>query len=470
MKFNGFTTDAHVHDPAVRKGPDGRYYLFGTHMTSAVSDDLRHFTMLTKENVSPSNTLFRGLFETEAFDFCGKFDGKVHAVWAPDVMWFPERKRWLMYFCTSGSYVRSSICLASSENITGPYHFEKVLLSSGFTAETGADKRFYELMGSDASVQPYLRKNGSYNNFSWPNCIDPNLTYDRDGRLWMVYGSWSGGIFLLEIDRKTGDIIHPEPDEKHGVDRYFGRHLLGGGHKSHEGPYLVYDSVSDWYYLFVSFGWLANTGGYQVRLFRSRNVDGPYTDMNGKGFGRVPDHSGYGLKLIGNHELPGLERGCMAPGHNSVLQDDDGSLYMVCHQRFEGCGDWHEPRVRQLYRTADGWLTLSPYQMPGHAEPVTELTADAAEGTWDLLCHGLDISGEIHRPAAVICTAAGELTGEDGGRGRLICAENGWTGLEWQGRSYNGACFQAENESGERVLCVSAVGGNESIWMVKRNG
>jgi hypothetical protein len=29
-----------VHDPSVFKGPDGRYYLFGTHITAASSDDL----------------------------------------------------------------------------------------------------------------------------------------------------------------------------------------------------------------------------------------------------------------------------------------------------------------------------------------------------------------------------------------------------------------------------------------------
>ncbi len=32
--------------------------------------------------------------------------------------------------------------------------------------------------------------------------------------MWMVYGSWSGGIFLLEIDEKTGLVIHPKEDEK----------------------------------------------------------------------------------------------------------------------------------------------------------------------------------------------------------------------------------------------------------------
>ena len=38
--------------------------------------------------------------------------------------------------------------------------------------------------------------------------------YDKDGRMWMVYGSWSGGIFLIEIDEETGYPIYPEADEE----------------------------------------------------------------------------------------------------------------------------------------------------------------------------------------------------------------------------------------------------------------
>ena len=92
--------------------------------------------------------------------------------------------------------------------------------------------------------------------------------------MWMVYGSWSGGIFLLEIDEKTGLVIHPKEDEKNGVDPYFGKRLLGGGHKSIEGPYILYDEESGYYYLFVSYGSLTREGGYQMRVFRSKTVDG----------------------------------------------------------------------------------------------------------------------------------------------------------------------------------------------------
>jgi len=60
------------------------------------------------------------------------------------------------------------------------------------------------------------------------------------------------------------------------------KRLLGGGHKSIEGPYILYDEATDYYYLYVSYGTLTSSGGYQVRVFRSKTVDGDYVDMNGE--------------------------------------------------------------------------------------------------------------------------------------------------------------------------------------------
>ena len=72
--------------------------------------------------------------------------------------------------------------------------------------------------------------------------------------MWMVYGSWSGGIFLLEIDEKTGLVIHPKEDEKTAWIRILENACFDGGHKSIEGPYILYDEESGYYYLFVSYG------------------------------------------------------------------------------------------------------------------------------------------------------------------------------------------------------------------------
>ena len=110
IKKGGFHTRASVHDPSIFADQDGSYYIFGTHMTAAVSEDLRYWDSFA-ENVNAENPLFCNLFEGEkrAFSFCGKFGGREYAVWAPDVSYNPVMGKYVMYFCTSGSYVKSSI-------------------------------------------------------------------------------------------------------------------------------------------------------------------------------------------------------------------------------------------------------------------------------------------------------------------------------------------------------------------------
>ena len=33
-----------------------------------------------------------------------------------------------------------------------------------------------------------------------PNVVDPQTFFEPTGKLWMIYGSYSGGIFILEMD------------------------------------------------------------------------------------------------------------------------------------------------------------------------------------------------------------------------------------------------------------------------------
>ncbi len=66
----------------------------------------------------------------------------------------------------------------------------------------------------------------SYDARIMPNTIDPDVFYDKRGKLWMVYGSYSGGIFILEMDETTGK---PRPGQG------YGKHLAGGDHAQIEG-------------------------------------------------------------------------------------------------------------------------------------------------------------------------------------------------------------------------------------------
>ena len=242
-----------VHDPSIVKD-NGKYYIFGSHMEAAVSEDLQSFQSFAS-GVNAMNPLFDNLFtgELEAFEFTGMHVDGGYAVWAPDVIYNPVMEKWVMYFSTSHDYRTSNICMATADSIEGPYSYQETLIYSGYNLVNAEETNFYEIMGSEAKATDYMAA-GSYNNLNYPNCIDPTIFCDEEGKMWMVYGSWSGGIWLLELDESTGFPIHPETDEEKHIDKYYGYYLMGGLHNSCEGPYIHYEEENGYYYLLVSYG------------------------------------------------------------------------------------------------------------------------------------------------------------------------------------------------------------------------
>ena len=113
------------------------------------------------------------------------------------------------------------------------------------------------------------------------NAIDPCVLYDDDGNLWMTYGSWFGGIYMLKLDGKTGlrDYTYTYATIDNESDIYQGLKIAGGQHCSGEASYI--QKVGEYYYLFMSYGGLTANGGYNMRVFRSDKITGPYKDYSG---------------------------------------------------------------------------------------------------------------------------------------------------------------------------------------------
>ena len=258
------------HDPQIIAA-DGAYYMTGSHMVLAKSEDLVSWDVLHN-----GSNLFTNIFSGSlpAFSFVGKNTDGGYSVWASNIYYNETMQKYLMYFCTTSSYIKSSLALAVSDVPEGPYTYTDTILYSGFKKKDVDQTNFYEVLGSEADVSDYLRP-GGFDNNHWPNCIDPAVFEDENGTQWMVYGSWSGGLFLLELDPATGLPVHPEADPENGVDPYFGYHLIGGGHHACEEPYIEYVPETGYYYLFASYGNLQAYGGYQIREFRSESPTGP---------------------------------------------------------------------------------------------------------------------------------------------------------------------------------------------------
>lgn len=469
-----------VHDPSIIADGD-KYYIVGSHMTFAYSDDLRKWT-LRGNGYSSTNMIFGDLFKDETgevFRYTGKKDSVVPTddggchLWAPDIIYNKKTGLYYMYYCTSSTWNASTLGFATSETIDGKYEYGKDLIYSGLTRNNLEETDVLDYVDKDYALNNYVKRDGTYNFNEYPNALDPSVFYDKDGKMWMVYGSWSGGIYLLEIDESTGDVIHPEADPENGVDAYFGKKLLGGGHKSIEGPYILYDPDSDYYYLFVSYGGLAADGGYQIRVFRSKEVNGDYVDMNGKKPELYDnDHSSFGLKISGNHTLPSLTTAYKATGHNSAFIDSDGKKYVIYHTRYENKGEYFEPRARQYFLNEEGWPVMLPYITNGETISDSGYTADEIAGRYYLEELGLDISGTVPTPSIIYLGKNGKVFSQtsDGSISEgsySVSKGKYYMHITINNAEYSGVFCKQLDEAGKEVIVFSACGQNKTIYGVK---
>ncbi len=487
-----------VHDPSIMK-TNGTYYVFGSHIEAARSDNLRDWTRFTNGYATGNNVLFGNLsanlqspfaWAGENLEDCvGGF-----SVWAPDVIWNPDfvnsdgsKGAYLMYFCTTSTYIRSVIAFAASKTVEGPYTFVDNLIYSGFTANDqwvssstkNVNKKYTstnvdELINSGQVTYNNQWFNGNnFNNQLFPNAIDPTIYTSPDGRMYMTYGSWSGGIFTLELDKTTGRVIHPKTgttSDGRMVDSYFGTKISGGYGKSGEGPFIEYNPDTGYYYLWVTYGGLASTGGYNMRVGRSQSPLGPFLDPSGKNMvlDRNSNLDSVGLKVMGNYKFSCLNTAYMAPGHNSVLRDDDGRWYLIYHTRFDDGAEFHEVRVHSMAFSEDGWPVVIPYEYCINPWSETGYNQNDLVGTYEYINHGLATNGTIINYQNITLNADGTISGAVSGTWEQSEISS-YATLRIDNVTYRGHFAAEYDEStGNRVMVFTAVGSNnQTIWGAK---
>ena len=467
-----------VHDPSIVWEPASQtYYIFGSHRAAARTTDLMSWTAFQAPwaTASSQNSANSAAFTTpqvtkvkkggvdydlnfNAFNWSKRGNNGYNVdgnMWAPDVIWNKAMNKWCMYLSVNGDFWYSSIILLTADKITGPYRYQAPVVMSGFHTGTAYKDTDLELViGTQASLPSrYAMKTGGAGNWGerWPNCIDPCVFYDEEGKLWMSYGSWSGGIWMLELDENTGlrdyDVTYELKGSGNGitVDPYFGKKIAGGYYVSGEASYIEY--IGGYYYLFVTYGGLAaggntndyNNGGYQMRVFRSTKPDGPYTDSKSSNnsavfssyllnFGPNENDNNRGVNIFGAYTSWGNQAkgnyGERSQGHNSIIAAEDGRTYLVYHTRFQNWGESHQVRVHQVFQSKNGWLVAAPFEYTGEEVKsadiaTTQQIADTRiPGKYKLLIHNYKLDHRKKEAASPVDielksdgTIAGSVTG-----------------------------------------------------------
>ena len=499
-------TRVSVHDPSIFKAEDGTYYVWGSHIEAAKSNDLQNWTRFTNGYTASGNVVFGDLSQNlkKAFDWAGENledcdltnpNSSGFAVWAPDVIWNPDyvnsdgtKGAYLMYFCTSSTYMRSVIGFAASKNLEGPYTFVDTLIYSGFTendsyatSSTKNVNRKYtstnidELIASgEVTYNSEWFSSKNYNNYLYPNAIDPTIYYGTDGKMYMCYGSWSGGIFTLEIDPSTGKCIHPKSGKTSDgrmIDSYFGTKISGGYYKSGEGPFIEYNPDNGYYYLWVTYGGLLSDGGYNMRVFRSESPAGPFYDAAGNPavLGQNTDLDSVGLKVMGNYKFSSLDKAYMACGHNSVLRDDDGKWYLFYHARFDDGYEFHEVRTHSMYFNDEGWPVVAPYEYSGDVMAEFGYETSDIAGDYEFINHGNATDSKINNYTIITLSADGKISGAATGTWSQE-KDSSAAEITIGNQKYSGYFIAAQDENGKKVMSFTAVGNNnQTVWGAQTN-
>lgn len=247
-----------------------------------------------------------------------------HRFWAPELV--RRGDRWRLYVCASRpGKTQSVIGLAEADDPRGPYTYIGDVIQSMHAPR-----------------------------FSQANTIDPCVCAGRDGKDYLIYGSFFGGIHILPLGEDGFPTAYDE-----------GELIAGGGHQAIEGAYCIYHQPSDRFILFTSWGSLSSD--YHIRVGYSHDITGPYLDS--KGFALTdpdPIHTP-GDKLVGGYHfgIPGVPD-VMATGHNSVACIGE-ELYAVHHARPEG--DVKHPflQIRRLFFDERGRVSAWPLTYTGDA-------------------------------------------------------------------------------------------------------
>lgn len=489
-----------VHDPSIvmdatSTSSNPKYYIYGSHLgrakTYATGNYQNWTTFKTgEENSGTDNSLFADVngnavnfkdaygthaikkvknYKGEEVDF-GNFDahgwqysGNTVAgmEWAPDIIYNKTMKKWCMYMSLNGDNWCSSIVCFTSNDLEGPWVYQGPVVFSGFqgtythnsyAATDDWKNTDFAIATGETSLPARYNVNKSWGTY-WPNCIDPCVFYDDDDNLWMSYGSWSGGIFMIRLNPENGlrDYTYTFPYEVNGKsatagsadanttsDPYFGKKIAGGYYVSGEASYI--QKVGKYYYLFMSYGGLTAAGGYQMRVFRSSNPYGPYKDcLTSTGIDAMYNKNilnygadakrDEGVKLFGNYQWETMPTAELAQGHNSAIVDHKGRTLLVYHTRFNDATEGHQVRVHQLFLNQDGWLMASPYEFSGEAVTddniATEQLYSASDvaGDYQFIAHPYrqnTAAKDYEKPVTIHLNADGTVTGEYTGSWELV--------------------------------------------------
>ena len=388
---------ANVHDPSVMKAADGYYYMYqtdasygnahteGGHFHGRRSLDLINWEYLggtmqsLPEWVVPKLNEIRtgmGLTETNPTE-------DTFGYWAPCVVKVRDDLYRMYYSLVVPGYL-------DGDNSWGERAFIGLMETSNPADNSSwEDKGYVITNASDKGLNFYVSPTDWANCYYKFNAIDPSVIITDNGEHWMIYGSWHSGIAAVKLDPATGKVAAElgQPWGSEADIAAYGKLIatrqLGNRWQGSEGPEVIYRD--GYYYLFLAYDGLDIP--YNTRVARSKNIDGPYLDMNGT---NISENGGDAMPVVTHPYKFANSNGWVGFSHCTMFDDGDGNWFYVSQARFPAGVNGNDAsnalmlgHVRSIVWTADGW----PLVLPERYGAVPQLPIDEEEliGNWEII-------------------------------------------------------------------------------------
>ena len=381
---------ANVHDPTVEKCGD-YYYMYQTDASYGNAHDGNgHFfyrrskDLVTWEFMGPSMLQAPAWVKDSLNNKRARMNPALPAITNPSYgYWAPVVKK-------VGNKYRMYYSIVVDEPITGTSFdtswseraFIGLMETDDLATNNWTDKGMVVCSEPDG-LKPYSftgTRNWENAYFKY-NAIDPSFIETPQGEQYLIYGSWHSGIVALKLNPTTG-----KPDQLKTLSDY-GTKIASRSATSRwqasEGPEIIYNPDTDYYYLFLAYDELSVA--YNTRVARSKNILGPYVGINGANITNGADC----YPMITHPYQFKNHTGWVGFSHCSVFQNPDTKKWYYASQARLPVGvaginvsnAVMMGHVHEIDWTADGWPVVAPERYA--AVPATTITEASFIGQWE---------------------------------------------------------------------------------------
>ncbi len=388
---------ANVHDPTVELAEDGYYYMYqtdasygnahtaGGHFHGRRSKDLVNWeylggvmTSLPDWVVPKLNEIRKAMGLSEVSPKADEF-----GYWAPCMRKVKDGLYRMYYSIVCPGYLDGA-------GTWGERAFIGLLESSNPADNNGwKDKGYVITNASDKGLEFHVNPTDWANCYYKWNAIDPSYIIDKTGKHYLIYGSWHSGIAALELNGETGKPLNQLPlpwGTNEGIAAYgslIATRQMGNRWQGSEGPEIVYNDKTGYYYLFVAYD--ALDVPYNTRVCRSKNIYGPYLGIDGT---NLTQSGGEMLPVVTHPYKFKNSYGWVGISHCAVFNDGNDNWYYASQGRLphnvEGNAYSNAimmGQIRSIKWNSQGWPVVMPERYG--AVPQIAITENELIGSWE---------------------------------------------------------------------------------------